>query len=521
MNAGVLALGAGLLAITAAAVVAVRRIPVTVDEAWFLQVIVRQSRGEVLYRDVFYGAGPLPVWIGGLAVRGRRRPMLVLRVVGILYFMGLLLAGSWVLASAHAPAPAFAVLWIGSLAFVPPTSTVDSHYTRVALLTAVLATGIVMHIGSSGAEVAFVLAGAAAGLSFSAKQTIGIAATVALGASAIVVGGFQAAVWYVLGAVVAAGVCLVPLARVQALGWYVRRSFRNKTVYLAVGRVGFRDGLREALRRTFSSRAQQAVYGSVAVAAYLVFPAVLVACAIALRNVVVDDPSGSARLSDMATLALGAVVCSAAVPRLDFTHVRGLFPVALLTVALAVGAHPASMHFVPDGARLTATAGLLLVTALAAAISARRVQLSQWSNGPVDHTTPYFEGLPVLHGTTPSGPADGAALRERTGGRVFLLRPDASFWYLASGLENPTPYDYPFASVFGPRGQQEVIEGIRAGRIAWVCSPGPTDGRQRPAQLEEFVARSMVAVEQTSAGVLYRLAADPTAGSSGPDARRS
>ena len=36
----------------------------TADEAWMLQVIYRTAHGDVLYRDVFYGTLPLPIYVG-------------------------------------------------------------------------------------------------------------------------------------------------------------------------------------------------------------------------------------------------------------------------------------------------------------------------------------------------------------------------------------------------------------------------------------------------------------------------
>lgn len=501
MTTAVVAAAAGVLVLTGALVAAMARIPVVDDEAWFLQVISRLRRKEALYRDVFYGAGPLPVWIGLLAVRGRRRPMLALRTVGVAYFVGILVAGSWVLAGAGAPAAAHAAVWIGALAFAPPTLALETPYTRLALLSAVVAAGVVLHLDNAGPPVAFILAGLAAGVSFSAKQTIGLAATVGVGAASFVAGGVAAAGWFTFGAGLAAAACLVPLARAGTLAWYVRRSFLNKTSYLATGSMGLRSGIREALRRPFPTRAQRRLYLAVLLAAYLVLPAVLLASALALRDLVTSDQAAGARQVDAATVALAAVVFAAAIPRADFGHVRGLFPVAVLTVALAASAHPAAMDAVPAAVRLGGAVALAAVTALALAISIRRIQVSPTSHDPLDDT-------------------DCAALRERTGGRVFLLRGDASRWYLAGGLENPTPYDYPLASVFGPHGQREVIQGICDGRIGWVCWPGISSGRLRPAELEEFVSRAMVAVEETPAGALYRMP-DPSTARPGPEAPRS
>ena len=236
-------------------------------------------------------------------------------------------------------------------------------------------------------------------------------------------------------------------------------------------------------------------------AAYLVLPAVLLVSTGALWDLMTGGHAPGARLGDAAIVALGAVVVAAAVPRADFGHVRGLFPVAVLTVALALGAHPAGVDAVPAGLRLFVALALAAVTAVALAISLRRIQVARPSDDRLES-------------------AHGAVLRERTGGRVFLLRGDASFWYLAGGLENPTPYDYPLASVFGPHGQREVIQDICDGRITWVCWPGASSGRLRPAELEDFVAQTMVAVEVTPAGTLYRMP-DPSTGRAGPAADRS
>ena len=32
------------------------------DESWFVQVVARMRAGDVLYRDISYGAGPLPAY---------------------------------------------------------------------------------------------------------------------------------------------------------------------------------------------------------------------------------------------------------------------------------------------------------------------------------------------------------------------------------------------------------------------------------------------------------------------------
>jgi len=491
--------GAGLVVVTVALAAGAARVEVLTDEAWFLQVITRVRWGDLLYRDVFYGAGPLPIWIGSLVARRGSRRLVGLRVLGVGYFVGLMVAGSWVLAQADAGPRYVAAFWIASLAFAPPTSALESHYTRLALLAAVVAAGVMLPLGPSSAAAGFALAGAAAGVAFSSKQTVGVVSALASVAAAANAAGVRGAAWCAAGVLAVAGGGLVPLARAGALGWYVRRCFLNKTSYLATGTVGIRHGVIGAMDRPFRNRVHRDAYRIVMLAAYAVVIAAMVLVLPAVWLRLVGD--GGAGRADVTVASLGLVVLSAVVPRADFSHIRGLFPVALLTVALALSSH--APDSVPAGVVVAAAVVGGGLTLLALAISVRRFQVSRSGDA-------WLEGLPV----TIEGVAGAGALRERTGGEVFLLRPDASLWYLSGGLTNPTPYDYPYASVFGPHGQQDVIAGIRAGRIAWVCWPGPTWGPLQPKELEEFVAASMVAVGDSPAGVLYRVP-------DGPEAARS
>ena len=75
--------------------------------------------------------------------------------------------------------------------------------------------------------------------------------------------------------------------------------------------------------------------------------------------------------------------------------------------------------------------------------------------------------------------AGGEELRRLTGGTVFLLRPDAAVWYLATGLRNPTPHDYPLASPFGPDGQQVLAGNLASGRVRYCCWVALARGRAR------------------------------------------
>jgi hypothetical protein len=111
-----------------------------------------------------------------------------------------------------------------------------------------------------------------------------------------------------------------------------------------------------------------------------------------------------------------------------------------------------------------------------------------------------------------SNPGNATHLTVATEGSVLILRPDAAIWYLGSGLRNPTKYDFPYASTFGPKGQQRVIEAIRAGEVPWVCiDPISFISAARPEQLCRFVLDEMVFESHVEAGQLYKWTPKTTA----------
>ena len=72
----------------------------------------------------------------------------------------------------------------------------------------------------------------------------------------------------------------------------------------------------------------------------------------------------------------------------------------------------------------------------------------------------------------------------------MLLLPNASLLYLTSGVENPTPHDYPLLTAIRRDGQLETIEQLQSGALRRVCL-GSFDGdpSMRPRRLVDF-ARS-------------------------------
>src|SRR5262249_5861525 len=52
-------------------------------------------------------------------------------------------------------------------------------------------------------------------------------------------------------------------------------------------------------------------------------------------------------------------------------------------------------------------------------------------------------------------------------GPVFLLTTEAGFYYLISGIKNPTSIDYPMVASMGRNGESEIIAAIQSDKNAW------------------------------------------------------
>ena len=502
------ALGALVATATAAVLLAASlRVPVSQDEAWFLHVVERCRRGEVLYRDVFYGAGPLTVSLALLAVRLARPQLLVLRAVDVAWFVCLLLAGSWLLDAVGAGSTTIVVLWLVAIALSGPSWHTDNLYGQLARLAAVVAAAAVAEWATSGAGGWLGVAGAAAGTALAAKHNLGAVVAVMAGGVVLAHDGDAVDVLVLAaGAVAVIAVALVPVIRQRALADLVARTVSNKGVYLATGGLGPLEGFRAALDARREEPPFAAVGAAVAAASFAVLPLTLAAAVIAAGVLVTGDGGDAASVPATLAIGLAAVALANVTPRADRGHVQATFPLGWVAVLLAVEAVERGPGWWPPPALAWAIAVALGVATLAAlVVSLDTVHRVPLASDRFKRDVPHFRRLPVPCHTCPQTEADAADVRNRTGGRVFLLRPDAAFWYLAADLQNPTPYDYPYASVFGPHGQRATVEQLRSGEIEWVAMPGRMGGRLAPQELQQFVLDEMTAVAETPAGTLYRV----------------
>jgi hypothetical protein len=117
---------------------------------------------------------------------------------------------------------------------------------------------------------------------------------------------------------------------------------------------------------------------------------------------------------------------------------------------------------------------------------------------------PHFRGVLVAADLAPSLRRNAARLRTATeGDPVFLLKWGAARDYLASGLRNPTPFDYPYATAVGLQGQKELIRSIHEGGLRIVCLGREAEELGLP-QVTRHVQQAMVKVRDLGFCALYR-----------------
>jgi len=483
------------------------------DETWFLQVASRVAAGEVLYRDVFYGATPLAVFLAvplvalsgaelavvkGLVALTATLTLLVVRRI----LNGLDLGQHSALITAALVV--FAPAWmIGTGALYVPLAYLFLALTLMWSLEGDRAEGTSRARWSSRPVL---LSGVAAGLCFAAHPVVGALALLALlGASALAVttpgsrlGQLVRRPAVQLAAfLLSAGVVLAPVVISGGAAKFVEYGFIAKQLYLQVARIPYASQLRrlgELATHLATPGNARAFYWQLEFLAPLL---VLLALGVAL---VVCRP---ARRDPLWTVVL---FCSAAylggLPRMAIEHLSVTLPILALGLAFALA------RMVPRIAPLRARpvrgalvlglipglAWLYLIPILALASGTQRIA-----------TQPHIRGVVLAPQMTEFLERSSRALRDKADpAHTFILTRSAGMWYTLSGVHNPTPFDYPLVTAFGLNGQVTVREAITAGEITAVCMEPPTGYYLAARDLEEYVQQAMHPGEDVGACRLYR-----------------
>ena len=485
------------LTIALAISVAITRwVLVLTDEAWFLQVVRRVRDGERLYEDVFFGAGPLAVWLASLAVRWSRPQITFIRALIIGYGFAIWFAGIALLRVAGLDRIYSVVFVLGALALGGHHLARGNQYGLLSQLGVIIAAfGVVQGDG--------LVTGTGIALALTGKYSLGVFATLWALPLLAIEAGLAAAAWAAL-VIAAAAVAIGLILGTRGVRSFVAVAVANKGTYLATAGIGPVQDLLNRARQTGRTPLYRAITLVGPIAVFTVFALGAAAAAFGLTAGVLEGSS---------LLVLASAICATglavAFPRADHAHQVAAMPLVLL------GMLPIVAWITPPTAVLAGVAvvlGGVLAATLAASVLVVRSAM-------VRRDLPRLRLLPVMmQGLV--WPDDTESVVRTAGNEVFVLRPDAPYFYLSGRLENPTPYDYPLVVTFGPHGQATIAAAINTGGLRWVCYPGPSGGRLAPTQLERKMDQR-APIEQTSIGGLYDSETDLTEAAVHRDSRPS
>ncbi|MDO8671692.1 MAG: hypothetical protein Q7O66_09725 [Dehalococcoidia bacterium] len=498
---------------------------VSADSIWFVQVTNRLMSGEVLYRDVFFGATPLSVYLTAAFATFLGVEMLTVRVVMALSFVATLLLCCHIarqLGLGHR----FLLLLVPAL-FVYAWPSAGSPYGPIATAFFLACFSAALWWRQLEAErnvnqefgrnaiLALAIAGLAAGLSFASKQDVGL---YALGALLVVVwlgktrGAFRPGATAqgtaphkrALGAIrsagrtaiapasVAVGAFLIATALVFVPVWrtgggqkLLEYGFTNKGAYLTYGQISYLDGIDSLVSFVRNPGSIPSLELFNLKLMFLLPPLAFVA----LLVVLLRTRPGERGIAAVVLLFAAAAFVSV-FPRAASVHLSYAMPTILLALAFV-------WYRIEPGLPKTLArvlAGSLLLWLLIGLLA----MLGQpWK--ALTSAEYHFSTLPHLRGTLVRISdenvvrARAAALAEAANGEeILILSPWAALYYLTSGLHNPIASDYPLVTTFGHNGEVEIIDALAQGKIRTVCLDIPElFSPLRPVLLGPYVQANM------------------------------
>ncbi|MDW8186262.1 MAG: hypothetical protein RMM07_13530 [Anaerolineae bacterium] len=479
------------------------------DEAWFLQVLRRVAAGERLYGDVFYGAGPVAVYVAlpGIYLFGVE--VIVVKAVVAGGYAAALLLGARALQRLGVPLGFRLLFLAANLILAPPPAAATYQTLANTFLMAAFDATIAAQRSRLPARRAARqrLAGAWAGLAFATKQNIGGYALIAA-LLAIALESTRGERWQqiagTIGAFLLAGLLpFLPVVLEGSLPQFIDYGLTNKTTYLQLSGIPYHEGIQSFIQglRSLSLRSTtEQVLGVVQFSAFLL-PFVLLAMGPALFP---GLDAEQRRRGSVVALFAGAAFLGV-FPRADYAHLIYAVP-ALLVMGMWMLAEGWTRlgdrwgrGFRWGTASLVAIGVIGLLTAVLVRVPIRALQ-----GRLVVSDLPHFRGVLIEPALQESVKRDIAALNALHSEKpVFFLHPYAGFYYLLTELPNVTPFDFPLATAFGRYGQEEVIAAIQTGRIQSVCWER-WDWILRPAQLEDFLTRHLRPSGRVGPCVLFR-----------------
>ncbi|HBC93481.1 MAG TPA: hypothetical protein DCZ10_11465 [Pelotomaculum sp.] len=487
------------------------------DTSWFLQVVHRVTSGEVLYRDVFFGATPFSIYLTAIFTALFGTEILVVKEITALCLVLTVLVSCRIVQALgfHQGFPYLLVLAL--IVYAPPEVAVYQPLANLFFLICFYAALVwtksgkaVNRAGKGKSTGALAAAGLAAGLCFVSKQNIGI---YALGALLLVVACNSSSIrlkrqrkpadlLLVLAAFfLVSALVFLPVWFSGGIEKLLDYGFFNKGTYIRLGRVSYLDGLSQLavlLGNIGSFDNLKTIYLLAPfLLPFLTFGALLAAWL---------HPSVDKRMTTTVVLFVGAAFLGI-FPRAGRTHLTFVIPELL--IGLAYAWFLVKPHLTARWVRLIQAGPVLWFgTGLAFMLMNPLVKVStadyQISN------LPHFRGVFMNTDKLKEIHSFAQSLTEEVASneRAFILSPYAGFYYLVSGLKNPTSFDYPLATAFGRNGESEVIAAISRREIDTVfLGPQLNEPSLHPVLLAGYIQGHMKRERDWGGFIIYRLAA--------------
>ena len=494
------------------------RVPVgRADEAWFLLVAQRTNHGGArLYRDVYYVSTPLAMWIMQGATRVFGTHVSVERAFATACFVVSTAIVCAIARRLGMPRAGRMLLALALLVYGSPISYFASVYSMLAVTASLGALWMTLQwveresLVRGRAAPGLIGIGFLCGVAFASKPNTGLLAlgatvvTVVASSRRVVVPGAGTLVVRVAGGFAAAVTAmLVPLLLAGTTGAFVGEVFTGKGQYLSL--LGGRPFSNltyplHALGSTTTTLAAQLI----ATDLFLPF---LVPAALFVTIWRASELRSSPTF--VALTAFSVVGLGAAAPDFGRQHATEAVPLLLgISVVLIAWARPFPRITVRRPRVVFVPAAIVLVVAAVGVYANARRPIVQPADRVVATKLAHFDGTMISANNETRLRADLADLRADTHGSVFIVQAQAAFYYLAGGLHNPTPYDFPARTDFGPGGQRGVLTLLRHTHTRWVCLPKPPRRGTKPSataplELQHGVTLSYHLVERLHVCDLY------------------
>lgn len=452
------------------------------DESWFVQVISRMRAGDVLYRDIAYGAGPLPAYAAEAVTYVTGVDVLAVKLVVVLAFAGTATLAWLIAEELELGARGGVLVLVGLTYLAPPVQQPPYGPLATAFLLGTLV--CVLRARSAGTRIAVAVAslsaGAAAGLAFASKQNVGVFALAALTFTFLVEKRLRSCLLALGSFGVVGGSMLGLLWLSGGVGRYLDYGFTGKSAYVHAW-VTFSTeagGVLQALRDVHSLASAEAEYWAVGF-----FLPCLALVGFGFLALMAVSRRGAPQALPMLTFA--AASGATLVPRFDEQHVAFAAPALVLLLAYAA-------HLWRSRVRVAVLVAIAAWTGIAVVLMATLpLRLARSSTANLS-TLPHLRGAFVQQDDSARWLGEAARLRSaaRSDSSLLLLVPNAGFRYLTADLRDPTPFDFPFVTTFGRDGEQRVVDDLASGRIERVCMAQKWFGLE-PTQIVSYVRATM------------------------------